>query len=688
MRKRYFFLVSLAAILSLASCGRKPSSNEPSSVPDDSSEPAPAETRYDTVVEPGDVELNFAPVMENAMVAQRVKKYYDDMKEQEKTLALPYRITPLYGPADFGEGGSETSDGVTYDEAKTGGVDVCQYLTRTNGNVKNVPIEISWEKGDDFDYETATVNYWTQEDKSDLKSVETTGNSVQLANLYRATRYYYQVEADYGDKSQVMSLVTGDYARTITMGGINNVRDIGGYMTSYGVRTNQGLIYRGYEIVDKSFGQHGSNYGADAEKVNQEVMHISHEIDLKGDDDFNAENRSCLKQEDGTTPIAFSHLQVVAYDGFLTSDVSKGHLHDIYHILANADEEHVYFHCWGGADRTGMIAFFTNAILGVSYTDLIIDFELTTETNNKRCHMHNASNAHFPDFLGAFTKWSGYDADATVNANCEAFLLENGVEKADIEKIRSFMIPGYETGMEEIEPQYTPNEDKWESNDEGHWHGANENPKIRFDWEKHSLVKDDSLTEEASCQQEGKEVATCSKCGKQVIKVLPKTDHDYGIGSTVKNSLDKDVTEISCYDCGANGYQMKFLDCDDPSKVSSGKVTNGSTLTWKFVVDKPGQVSFVMFAKLGSGDNAFSNGGEKGNYALKAGNSDGEITCAGHKLSEYGATSSAGVYFQMGVVTITENDIDNGEVAISLTYPTTQDYRHVYSENVRILYID
>ena len=58
------------------------------------------------------------------------------------------------------------------------------------------------------------------------------------------------------DASQGFEFITGDYPRTITMGGVHNVRDIGGFMTSYGVRTNQGLMYRGYYIDDKS-GGHG-----------------------------------------------------------------------------------------------------------------------------------------------------------------------------------------------------------------------------------------------------------------------------------------------------------------------------------------------------------------------------------------------------------------------------------------------
>ena len=38
----------------------------------------------------------------------------------------------------------------------------------------------------------------------------------------------------------------------------------------------------------------------------------------------------------------------------------------------------VYFHCAGGADRTGTLAFLIEALLGVSESDLSKDYELTS----------------------------------------------------------------------------------------------------------------------------------------------------------------------------------------------------------------------------------------------------------------------------------------------------------------------
>ena len=74
--------------------------------------------------------------------------------------------------------------------------------------------------------------------------------------------------------------------------------------------------------------------------------------------------------------------------------------------------------------------------------------------------MHNSQNAHFPKFLKIFT--SNYtftrdgetfeyvfDSDATFNKNSENLLIAMGIEEETIEKIRTIMIPGYESGVTE-----------------------------------------------------------------------------------------------------------------------------------------------------------------------------------------------------------------------------------------------
>ena len=529
------------------------------------------------------------------MVTEKIKAYIDAMKAQELTLQYPYRVSPLYGPEDFGSGKPDRDDNYhDYSDAEKGGVDVCEYLNRNDysGKTENIPVKIAWEKGD-LTYARSEVRYWTKADKSDMMSVEGKNvTNLSLANLYRNTKYNYQVILDGAKRymSQVGEFTTADYPRIMSMGGIPNVRDLGGYMTSYGKRTKQGLIYRGYEIIDESFGQHGSNYDATVEKYNQTYMQIGEEIDLKDSGGRNGRTTSCLQGAN------YRSLEVVAYDSFLTSSVTLQNLPEIFETLANADQKHVYFHCWGGADRTGMVAFFLNAILGVSYTDLIADFEITTETNNKRCHMHNSSNAHFPNFLGAWTKHATFDPTKTVNENAEAFLTSAavGISQATIEKIRSIMIEGYSDQLDEAEPVYTYNAAVWEHDNMGHWHPANENPAVKCEYHKHDLVKDAEHSQDADCQHEGHEVYICSGCGQSIAIDTPKGEHNFSSPMlSVANSLGKPVTLAECGGCGEREIAIKYTDGVTYSKgaaqssVSTKMSNDGTTYTeWRISVDK------------------------------------------------------------------------------------------------------
>ena len=411
MKKSNFFVLLSAASWILGACGQN---NQKSSVPSGSSGEPEQSGYVDPVVDLDDVEtanvdIAFNEVEDTCMINPKAKTYIDAMEAQEKTLDKPYHFSSLYGPDDYAKlaAASDKGDGTTYAAEDTGGVDVCQILSRNDyGNdCKNYPIKLTWEDDGSFG-DDAVVKFWSTEDQSDVRETKASFKdgvgSAELENLFRARKYRVQI-TDGSNTSQGFEFTTGDYPRTITMGGVHNVRDIGGFVTSYGVRTNQGLMYRGYYIDDKS-GGHGVNYSEEVQRVQEEVMQIGYEIDLQKSSETNGRTVSALNSE--ATPCDYKCLTLVSYENFLKEDSYKN-LKEVMHIMAQSDEKHTYFHCWGGADRTGMLDFFINAILGVSYTDLIEEFELTTQTNNKRCHMHNSSSAHYAKFMDAFINGNG-----------------------------------------------------------------------------------------------------------------------------------------------------------------------------------------------------------------------------------------------------------------------------------------
>ena len=578
MKKNFFVVLSLAAVLGLTACDPKPGTESNPTPGSNTSSMAPASSSATTGSQDA-TGFAFNAIASTVMVEDKVKEYVDAMKEQEKTLQYEYRISPLYGPEDFGYQGADKDDNYnSYAPEETGGVDVQDYLNRNlyGGDCPCKPITISWTKGN-LQYKNATLEFWPKGKESEKRSVQTRGTSVSLENLYRNTEYEYVLKTDFDENwvSEKGTFKTADYTRMINMGGVHNVRDLGGYMTSYGKRTKQGLIYRGYEVMKNAVGQHGANYDADVQKVQDEVLHIGHEIDLKAASDTDSTTVDGVKMSN-LSPAKYSNLQAVAYESFITDTTKYDNLKKTFEILANADQEHVYFHCWGGADRTGMIAFFLNGILGVSYTDLVMDFEYTTLTNNKRSHMHNSSNAHFPKFLNAFTTWSGYEADKTVNHNCAKFLKSAGVTDATIEKIRSIMIEDYASTLTENEKLETYDTSKWEADDIGHWHKSTVAGSLRKgDYRRHQWVRVEAECIEANCAQEGKEVKVCSECGKRIEVTLPKTDHTFVANGEANGLVHPEIDN----GCNTHAYRLDVSEATGWNKATTkwnAKTTSSS----------------------------------------------------------------------------------------------------------------
>ena len=479
--KKTVFLLSAVLTLCLTACGKNNKPEENNKGP------------YATPT----MEIEFNKLADSCMVPTYVQEYIDAMHEQEANIHYPHRVDPLFCNMSYEDAAkqSDKGDGTVYDDDHSGGVDVCQMLRNTM-SYENKPIELTWSKGGNDFSEDAKVVFWSKEDKSDLREVtlEEDGEKAKLPNLFRNTKYYYQL-IDGDDASQMKNFVTGDYTRMISLPGVNgstvgNIRDMGGYQSSYGCMINQGLIFRGAEINQEPLTADGqtrsTNYDqtpdSASQKAEKEAMNIGLELDLRTKSGCGNKTESAIAYDgdwvwENTYPntdlnsnengrAQYVRCAINAYDSFLdnpnrtseSDNAGRNLVKEIFEYFARADEQHVYFHCWGGADRTGVTGFLLLGILGATYTDAIIDFELTTLTNNKRCHMHNSSNAHFPKFLAKFvtsqnferdgqTYTYTYDGDKTLRYNSEQLLLAMGVEQETIEKIRTIMLPGYQTGV-------------------------------------------------------------------------------------------------------------------------------------------------------------------------------------------------------------------------------------------------
>ena len=100
----------------------------------------------------------------------------------------------------------------------------------------------------------------------------------------------------------------------------------------------------------------------------------------------------------------------------------------------------VAFHCIGGSDRTGALAYVLNGVLGVSRQELETDWESTFYPNiPDQCHPNEPDfwcrESHFND---GFSKYG--DANTTWNDRIVLYLKDCGITDAEIETFRKIML--------------------------------------------------------------------------------------------------------------------------------------------------------------------------------------------------------------------------------------------------------
>lgn len=315
--------------------------------------------------------------------------------------------------------------------AASKGKDVADYKERMEN--PNRDVTLNWdftlsELPDKYVLHLIADGDYTDERKIELEADVT---SYPLDNLYKDTDYDVCVTYVKGETEMVleMSFKTTDLGpRVMRVDGIYNVRDVGGYMTDSGKMTAQGLLFRGGAL--RKYNNYNSVLTEEGERVMREILGIKTDLDVRG---FCEESNWAEESPIGDAELVYHKL--IAYHEIF--DVPES-VRAIFSLLADPDSYPLYFHCSGGADRTGTLAFLINALLGVSEEDLIHDYEFTTfsiygERNSKPGTQYGQN---FQSFLNILNTYEGNN----LKEKTESYLLSIGVTEAEIASIRDILI--------------------------------------------------------------------------------------------------------------------------------------------------------------------------------------------------------------------------------------------------------
>ena len=281
------------------------------------------------------------------------------------------------------------------------------------------------------DTEEYTVRVATKADMSDAITYTTTATNLKLMNLLANTDYYWTVAAN--DKvSEIQRFHTADTIRTITIDGVSNTRDGGGWTTVDGKKVKQGMFYRGGKLEDIT---------QDGKDVMLKQLGIKTDMDLRNSTETSLSSSpiGCENYLNYSGPYYWGG----PTDPVINADAYQEALANEILAFANKDNYPIYVHCSLGRDRTGTICFLINALLGVSEKDLYLDYEFSFLSVTGTKDNPIVSNLT-TQFKRMYDGVKAYAPDGTMAEATAAFLVQElasyGVTNDTITQIRALLL--------------------------------------------------------------------------------------------------------------------------------------------------------------------------------------------------------------------------------------------------------
>ena len=259
---------------------------------------------------------------------------------------------------------------------------------------------------------------------------------VPRANLEIATRYYWQV-CGKTLATPVASFVTADVApRWIAIeGNVHNFRDLGGRLGLGGVRVKQGMIYRGQGLNDNSV----TGEAAGRNRLTMEdVAYLTGVLGIKTDLDLRSRGETA---DLSVSPLG-EKVRLILHPSscykWIFNENGMKVMAENFRVFCNPANYPVYFHCIGGADRTGALAYVLNAVLGVSRHELETDWESTFYPNIPDANPDPDFWCRESHFNVGFAKYG--EAGTPWNERVVLYLKACGITDAEIAAFREIML--------------------------------------------------------------------------------------------------------------------------------------------------------------------------------------------------------------------------------------------------------
>ena len=310
------------------------------------------------------------------------------------------------------------------------GVKVGDYYQKMDTQAR--PVEIKWNfkgKGQSG----FLVEYATKADFSDAITVDVAGGSkrsLEVYNLYKGVTYYVRVTAK-NSKGDALVTANGTFETTdlgprfMYVDGVCNMRDLGGYTTADGKTLVQGIAYRSGHL--KPSGGYTNEVSEDGLAYLSDVLGIKAEIDFRTPREAGFE---------GGSFIPGASLTYITLNGYNHTFQYDDEYKVFFTMLADESNYPMMMHCTGGADRTGSVVYLLQTMLGVSETECLQNYELTSFSIyglRDTQKVGTEYKTYWDDFMTKLDSYAGNTRQEKVETWMKTVV---GITQAQIDKIK------------------------------------------------------------------------------------------------------------------------------------------------------------------------------------------------------------------------------------------------------------
>lgn len=310
-----------------------------------------------------------------------------------------------------------------------------QYYKNGVENTKPVAVTLSWE--DEADCGDYGIIISTSKDMSEATCFHSNSEKTfDLKDLYAGTHYYYQISANFIDKtiiSRRFDFFTADFIRTLDIDGVENARDFGNKKTEGGKkRVKQGMVYRsanfdhvtvaGRKDATEKYGIKTDldlrEPGPKTSPLGEEVQYINNAIQLKGSPQYFSEDNG---------------VNSVAYQPTMLNNLK---------VFANIDNYPIAFHCAIGRDRTGTLAITLYLLLGIKVEQIQLDYIASYFSRACNRDSMEYSAEQMETLIYYFSSYRGKDgvSSGSIYERTEEYATDIGLLPDELNRIRDNLL--------------------------------------------------------------------------------------------------------------------------------------------------------------------------------------------------------------------------------------------------------